>query len=55
MMKVKQKISGCFGSEQGAKDFEDIQNYIATAKKQGMSIFKALSGAIQGMPINLTD
>lgn len=54
MMKVKQKISGCFRSEQGAKDFADIRSYIATAKKQGISIIKALSAAIQGSPMNLT-
>jgi transposase len=54
MMKVKQKISGCFRSEQGAKDFADIRSYLATAKKQGISIIKALSAAMQGMPLNLT-
>ena len=54
MMKVKQKISGCFRSEQGAKDFADIRSYIATAKKQGISIMQALSAAIQGAPMNLT-
>jgi transposase len=54
MMKVKQKISGCFRSEHGAKDFADIRSYIATAKKQGISIIKAISAAMQGMPLNLT-
>lgn len=54
MMKVKQKISGCFRSEQGAKNFADIRSYIATAKKQGLSIIKALSAALQGRPIKLT-
>lgn len=53
MMKVKQKISGCFRSEQGAKDFADIRSYIATMKKQGNSIMQALAAAIQGKPLNL--
>jgi len=54
MMKVKQKISGCFRSKQGAEDFADIRSYIATAKKQGVSIMKALSAAIQGTPMSLS-
>lgn len=50
MMKVKQKISGCFRSQQGAQDFADIRSYIATMKKQGVSIIKAIGAAIQGSP-----
>jgi transposase len=53
MMKVKQKISGCFRSEQGAKDFADIRSYISTMKKQGQPIMQALAAAIQGVPLNL--
>jgi transposase len=48
MMKVKQKISGCFRSEQGAKDFADTRSYIATVKKQGIPILQALDEAING-------
>ena len=51
MMKVKQKISGCFRSEQGAKDFADIRSYIATMKKQREPIMQALGKAIQGNPL----
>ena len=51
MMKVKQKISGCFRSEKGAKDFADIRSYIATAKKQAIPIIHALNEVIQGRPI----
>lgn len=50
MMKVKQKISGCFRSQQGAQDFADIRSYIATMKKQGISIIEALGAAIIGSP-----
>lgn len=50
MMKVKQKVSGCFRSEQGAKDFATIRSYIATMKKQGMPILQALAAAINGNP-----
>lgn len=51
MMKVKQKISGCFRSQQGARDFADIRSYIATLKKQGISIIEALGAAIKGTPL----
>lgn len=54
MMKVKQKISGCFRSEQGAKDFAVIRSYIATMKKQGHSIMQALAAAVQGTPLKST-
>ena len=54
MMKVKQKISGCFRSEQGARDFADTRSYIATAKKQGIPIIQALATAIQGQPFKLS-
>jgi transposase len=50
MMKVKQKISGGFRSEQGAKDFADIRSYIATMKKQNHSILDALAAVINGSP-----
>jgi len=53
MMKVKQKISGCFRSEQGAKDLADTRSYIATMQKQGYSIFQVLENAISGNPIKL--
>jgi transposase len=43
MMKVRQKISGGFRSEQGARDFAIIRSLIATAKKQGWNIIQALT------------
>ena len=51
MMKVKQKISGCFRSEQGAIDFAVIRSYISTMKKQGKNIFDALEYPIIGKTI----
>lgn len=54
MMKVKQKISGCFRSKDGADWFATIRSYIDTMRKQGHSIIEAISKAIAGKPISLS-
>src|SRR3974390_1522204 len=43
MMKVKQKISGCFRCIAGATDFATIRSFIATAKKQGWNVIEAIA------------
>lgn len=43
MMKLRQKISGGFRSEPGARDFAVIRSLIATAKKQGWNILNTLT------------
>ncbi|MBK6904230.1 MAG: IS66 family transposase [Saprospirales bacterium] len=42
MMKVKQKISGCFRSFDGARFFPRIRSFITTARKQNLNVFNAL-------------
>ncbi len=48
MVKVKQKISGCFWSNQGAKMFCRVQGYISTVRKQGHNVYGALRDAFNG-------
>ncbi len=42
MMKLRQKISGGFRSEQGAEDFATLRSIITTARKQGWNIIETL-------------
>ena len=44
MMKLRQKISGGFRCEGGAKDFAVIRSVLSTARKQGWDILQTLTG-----------
>ena len=50
MMKVQQKVSGCFRSEAGAKAFCVLRSYLATARKQSMNIIDSIRNAVLGNP-----
>ena len=50
MMKVKQKISGCFRTWQGAEQFCAIRSYISTARKQEIGVLAAIQNALLGQP-----
>jgi transposase len=43
MVKVHQKIAGCFRSSEGSKIFCRIRRYISTCKKQGVTANEALT------------
>jgi len=43
MMKLKQKISGCFRADTGAQTFVTIRTVLSTAKKQGWHILTTLT------------
>ena len=43
MMKLRQKISGGFRSEDGAKNFAVIRSILSTARKQGWNMLQTLT------------
>ncbi len=53
MMKVKQKISGTFRSEEGAHAFAIIRGYVSTLRKQGHSPLAALRALFAGNPVQI--
>jgi transposase len=51
MLKVQQKVSGCFRSLAGAYAFSRIRGYLSTLRKQGLPLLPALQATLCGHPL----
>jgi len=53
MFKVKQKVSGCFRTLDGARDFAKIMSFTSTARKRGLSAYSAIKDALLWKPFKI--
>jgi transposase len=50
MPKLKQKVSGCFRSPEGAAAFATVRSYLSTLRKQSIDLYPALVMTFRGQP-----
>jgi transposase len=51
MIKLQQKIAGCFRTSDGARNFCRVRSYLSTARKQGYSLLCSLERVLNGKPL----
>jgi transposase len=51
LIKVQQKLSGCFRTAEGIAMFCRIRSYLSTLRKQGIELFAALEQTLLGHPV----
>jgi len=51
MIKVQQKVAGCFRTEAGAQAFARIRGYLSTLRKQGIPLLSAVQGRLHSSPV----
>ena len=52
MIKVQQKVSGCFRSARGARVFCTIRSYLSTTRKHGLNLMDSIKSAFAGQPVD---
>jgi len=53
--KVKQRVSGCFRTEDGARDYMQIMSYISSCRKHGIDYFEAIRAALTGKALQVVE
>jgi hypothetical protein len=51
ILKLVQKISGCFRTADGARSFFRVRSYLSTARKQGHSLLCSIERVLNGKPL----
>lgn len=54
MVKLRQKIGGCFRSGEGAQQFCRLRSVILTARKQGRAVLDSIERVLRGQQLTLT-
>ncbi len=52
LLKVQQKVSGCFRAPRGAAAFARLRSYLSTLRKQGVALLAALQTLFAGRPFS---